>query len=56
VDSTTSPPTISATIDFRWSTDAGFERVRPAAFVGVGLPATTGGWTLHRARLTKKFW
>jgi|KBSSwiStaDraftv2_1062776.scaffolds.fasta_scaffold110784_1 serine/threonine-protein kinase len=56
VDSTTSPPTISATIDFRWSTDAGFERVRPATFVGVGLPATTGGWTLHRARLTKKFW
>jgi hypothetical protein len=56
VDSTTSPPIMSATIDFRWSTDAGFERVRPATFVGVGLPTRTGGWALHRARLTKKFW
>jgi hypothetical protein len=55
IDSTTSPPTISAAIDFRWSTDAGFERVRPASFVGIGLPITDG-WQLHRARLTKRFW
>ena len=56
VDSTTSPPSISATIDFRWSTDTGFERVRPASFVGVALPTATGGWVLQRTRLTKKFW
>jgi hypothetical protein len=55
VDSSTSPATITATIDFRWSTDAGFERVRPATFVGAALPVT-GGWQLHTARLTKKFW
>ena len=55
IDSTTSPPTITAALDFRWSTDAGFERTRPAVFVGVGLPVA-GGWQLHRARLTKKFW
>jgi len=55
VDSSTSPATVTATIDFRWSTDAGFERTRPATFVGSALPVA-GTWQLHRARLTKKFW
>jgi serine/threonine-protein kinase len=55
IDSTTSPATISAQIDFRWSTDAGFERTRPANFVGLAYPVT-GAWQLHRARLAKKFW
>ena len=55
IDSTTSPATISAQIDFRWSTAAGFERTRPANFVGLAYPVT-GAWQLHRARLAKKFW
>jgi serine/threonine-protein kinase len=55
VDSSTSPAMVTATIDFRWATDAGFERTRPATFVGAALPVV-GGWQLHRAHLTKKFW
>ena len=49
------PPTITATIDFRWSSDAGFERVRAGSFVGIGVPIP-GGWQLHRVQLSKKFW
>ena len=55
VDSTTNPPTITASIDFRWSTDAGYERTRQATFVGYGLPIQDG-WQLRGARLTKRFW
>ncbi|HUQ82766.1 MAG TPA: protein kinase [Gemmatimonadaceae bacterium] len=55
VDSSTTPSMVTGTIDFRWATDAGFERIRSVTFVGAALPVT-GAWQLHRARLTKKFW
>jgi serine/threonine-protein kinase len=55
VDASTNPPTISANIDFRWSSDAGFDRVRAGTFVGIGVPVS-GGWQLHRVRLAKRFW
>jgi hypothetical protein len=51
----TDPPTITATIDFRWSTDAGFDRARSATFTGVGVPIS-GGWQLRRVSLAKRFW
>jgi hypothetical protein len=49
------PPTIIATIDFRWAGDSGFERVRSGTFTGIGVPIP-GGWQLRRAELGKKFW
>ena len=49
------PPTISATFDFRWTGDAGFDRMRAATFVGIALPIQ-GGWQLHRVELGKRFW
>jgi hypothetical protein len=55
VDASTNPPTITASIDFRWSTDAGFDRVRGSNFVGIGVPVS-GGWQLVRVQLAKKFW
>jgi len=55
VDASTNPPTITASIDFRWSSDAGFDRVRSGTFVGIGVPVS-GGWQLHKVRLAKKFW
>ena len=55
VDPSTNPPTISATIDFRWASDAGFDRVRPASFTGIGIPIPEG-WQLRGARLAKRFW
>lgn len=55
VNAATDPPTITATIDFRWSSDAGFERVRSGTFTGVGIPIPDG-WQLHRVQLGKKFW
>ena len=55
VDTSTNPPTITANIDFRWSTDAGFDRVRGASFTGIGVPVS-GGWQLVRVQLAKKFW
>ena len=55
VNESSNPPTITATIDFRWSSDAGFERVRSGTFVGIGLPIP-GGWQLHRVQLGKRFW
>jgi hypothetical protein len=55
VDASTNPPTITANIDFRWSTDAGFDRVRGASFTGIGVPVS-GGWQLVRVQLAKKFW
>ena len=55
VNASTYPPTITATIDFRWSNDAGFERVRSATFTGIGIPIPDG-WQLHRVQLGKKFW
>ena len=55
VDTTTTPPTITASIDFRWATDAGFDRTRSASFVGIGIPIPDG-WQLRAVRLTKRFW
>jgi serine/threonine-protein kinase len=55
VNESSNPPTITATIDFRWSSDAGFERTRAGTFVGIGVPIP-GGWQLHRAHLERKFW
>jgi hypothetical protein len=55
VNAASYPPTITATIDFRWSSDAGFERVRSGTFTGVGVPIPDG-WQLHRVQLAKKFW
>ena len=55
VDTTTNPPTITASIDFRWATDAGFDRTRSASFVGIGIPIPDG-WQLRAVRLTKRFW
>jgi hypothetical protein len=55
VDASTNPPTVTANIDFRWSSDAGFDRVRAGTFVGIAVPVS-GGWQLHRVRLAKKFW
>jgi hypothetical protein len=55
VDASTNPPTITASIDFRWSGDAGFDRVRAGSFVGIGVPVS-GGWQLHKVRLAKRFW
>ena len=55
VNASSNPPTITGTIDFRWSGDTGFERVRSATFVGIGVPIP-GGWQLHRVRLAKRFW
>jgi serine/threonine-protein kinase len=55
VDASTNPPTITANIDFRWSTDAGFDRVRGGSFTGIGVPVS-GGWQLVRVQLAKKFW
>ena len=55
VDATTNPPTITASIDFRWAGDAGFDRTRPATFVGIGVPIPDG-WRLRGVRLAKKFW
>jgi hypothetical protein len=55
VDASTNPPTITANIDFRWSTDAGFDRVRGASFTGIGVPVS-GGWHLVKVQLAKKFW
>jgi serine/threonine-protein kinase len=49
------PPTISATIDFRWTGDAGYDRTRVGTFVGIGVPIQ-GGWQLHRVELDKRFW
>jgi serine/threonine protein kinase len=49
------PPTISATIDFRWTGDAGYDRTRVGTFVGIGVPIQ-GGWQLHRVELGKRFW
>jgi hypothetical protein len=55
VDDSTYPPTISATIDFRWTGDAGYDRTRAGTFVGIGVPIQ-GGWQLHRVELGKRFW
>jgi eukaryotic-like serine/threonine-protein kinase len=55
VNATTNPPTITATIDFRWSNDAGFEHVRAGNFTGVGVPIPDG-WQLRRVLLGKRFW
>jgi hypothetical protein len=55
VDASTNPPTVTASIDFRWSTDAGFDRVRGASFTGIAVPVS-GGWQLVRVQLAKKFW
>jgi serine/threonine-protein kinase len=55
VNETSTPPTITATIDFRWSSDAGFDRVRSGSFVGIGVPIP-GGWQLRGVKLAKKFW
>jgi hypothetical protein len=55
VDTSTNPPTVTANLDFRWSGDAGFDRVRAGTFVGIAVPVS-GGWQLHRVRLAKKFW
>jgi serine/threonine-protein kinase len=56
INPATTPPTITAELAFRWSSDAGFDRTRAATFSGVALPTNSGGWQLHRAHLTKKFW
>jgi hypothetical protein len=55
VDASTNPPTITASIDFRWSSDAGFDRVRSGTFTGVGVPVADA-WQLRRVRLAKRFW
>jgi serine/threonine-protein kinase len=55
VNETTYPPTITATIDFRWTSDAGFDRTRAGTFTGVGLPIPNG-WQLRRVELAKRFW
>jgi hypothetical protein len=55
IDATTNPPTITASIDFRWAGDAGFDRTRPASFVGTGVPIPDG-WQLRGVRLARKFW
>jgi hypothetical protein len=55
VNETTYPPTITATIDFRWASDQGFDRVRSGSFTGVGVPIPNG-WQLHRVQLAKRFW
>ena len=55
VNEASTPPTITASVDFRWSGDAGFERTRSASFTGIGVPIP-GGWQLREVRLSKKFW
>jgi hypothetical protein len=55
VDTTTNPATITVEMNVRWSTDAGFDRTRPATFTGVGV-AVPSGWQLHRVRLASRFW
>ena len=55
IDASTNPPTITASIDFRWSGDAGYDRSRQVTFVGYGVPIPDG-WQLRGVRLSKKFW
>jgi eukaryotic-like serine/threonine-protein kinase len=55
VNDTAYPPTISATIDFRWTGDAGYDRTRVGTFVAIGVPIQ-GGWQLHRVERGKRFW
>ena len=55
VNESSDPPTITAAIDFRWTSDNGFDRMRTGTFVGIGVPIP-GGWQLRGVRMAKKFW
>ena len=55
VNASANPPTISGVIEFRWSSDAGYDRTRAATFTGYAIPIT-GGWQLRGVAMDKRFW
>ena len=55
VNASANPPTISGVIEFRWSSDAGYDRTRAATFTGYAIPIT-GGWRLRGVVMDKRFW